>query len=50
MKKPELYWSTLSDWALSYNTINIDMNSSSDTDTDHRTSELVPLMREALCK
>ena len=30
----------LSDWTLSYNTINTDMNTSSDIDRDYRTSEL----------
>ena len=39
-----------SDWTLSYYTLNIDMNTSSDADTDYRTSELVPPRREALYK
>ena len=52
IKNPEIYWSMMmpSDWTLSYNTINTDMNNSSDTDRDYRTSELVPPRREALYK
>ena len=44
IKNPEIHWSMMmpSDWTFSYNTINTDMNTSSDTDRDHRTSKLAP--------
>ena len=47
IKNPEIYWSMMmpSDWTLSYNTINTDMNTFSDTDRDYRTTDLVPLRR-----